>query len=98
MIALDTLRRWGTVLRLELMRESVFMACRVVIGYDDARAMVTLQDPSFGPAWEVSYRDFDRMWTFETPPPRPEEGAGQWEVDATRRWPAGATPGQRRTR
>ncbi len=64
MIALDTLRRWGEVLRPELMRESVLMACRVVIGYDDARQVVVLHDPSFGPAWEVSYQDFDTMWAF----------------------------------
>src|SRR6266700_2920381 len=36
---------------------------RVVIGYDDARRVVTLHDPTFGPAWTVDYDDFDRMWS-----------------------------------
>lgn len=64
MTALDTLRRWGEVIGTEALRESVFMACRVVIGYDDARKVVVLHDPSFGPAWEVSYAEFDAMWSF----------------------------------
>jgi len=64
MVALDTLHRWGQVIGVESMRESVLMACRVVIGYDDVRRVVTLHDPSFGPAWEVSYADFDAMWGF----------------------------------
>lgn len=63
MVALDTLRRWGQVVGVEPLRESVFMACRVVVGYDDARNVVILHDPSFGPAWEVSYHDFDAMWS-----------------------------------
>src|SRR3989442_1536814 len=36
---------------------------RVVIGYDDARRVVTLHDPTFGPVWTVDYDDFDRMWS-----------------------------------
>jgi len=36
---------------------------RVLIGYDDARRVVTLHDPTFGPAWTVGYDDFDRMWS-----------------------------------
>ena len=36
---------------------------RVVVGYDDARRVVTLHDPTFGPAWTVDYDDFDRMWS-----------------------------------
>jgi hypothetical protein len=46
------------------MRESVLMACRVVIGYDDPRKVIILHDPSFGPAWELSYADFETMWSF----------------------------------
>jgi tetratricopeptide (TPR) repeat protein len=64
MVALDTLRRWGEKLGAESLHESLFLACRVVIGYDDARKVVILHDPSFGPAWEVSYSDFDTMWSF----------------------------------
>ena len=36
---------------------------RVVIGYDDERRVVTMHDPSFGPAWELSYDDFLTAWT-----------------------------------
>jgi len=64
MVALDTLRRWGQVLGAETLRESAFMACRVVIGYDDPRKVIILHDPSFGPAWELSYADFETMWSF----------------------------------
>jgi tetratricopeptide (TPR) repeat protein len=35
---------------------------RLVIGYDDARRVMIMHDPSFGPAWEVGYDDFDKMW------------------------------------
>ena len=44
------------------LRESVFMADRVVIGYDDDREVLLLHDPKFGPAWEITYADFDKMW------------------------------------
>ena len=64
MVALDTLRRWGKVVGTETLRESGFMACRVVIGYDDPRKVMILHDPSFGPAWELSYADFENMWSF----------------------------------
>jgi hypothetical protein len=36
---------------------------RVLIGYDDARRVVTLHDPTFGPAWTIDYDGFDRMWS-----------------------------------
>lgn len=64
MVALDTLRRWGQVIGGEALRESLLLACRVVIGYDDVRKVVIFHDPSFGPAWEVSYADFEPMWNF----------------------------------
>jgi tetratricopeptide (TPR) repeat protein len=44
------------------MRESAMLACRVLIGYDDVRRVVLLHDPSFGPAREIGYDDFERMW------------------------------------
>jgi tetratricopeptide (TPR) repeat protein len=44
--------------------ESMVMASRVVIGYDDARRVLILHDPTFGPAWEVGYDDFWKMWNF----------------------------------
>ena len=62
MVAPDTLRHWGELLGQDISQETLFEAARVVIGYDDVRKVVILQDPSFGPAWEVSYDDFDTMW------------------------------------
>ncbi len=62
MVPADTLRRWGEVLGIKTWQESVLQTRRVVIGYDDQRNVVILHDPSFGPAWEVSYDDLERMW------------------------------------
>lgn len=45
-----------------LLNEVVTAANRVVVGYDDDREVLTLHDPSFGPAWEVPYEEFDKMW------------------------------------
>ena len=42
--------------------ESLLESKRVIIGYDDERRVVVLHDPSFGPAWEVGYDDFELMW------------------------------------
>lgn len=42
--------------------ESLLQSSRVVIGYDDERKIVILHDPSFGPAWQVSFDDFEKMW------------------------------------
>src|SRR5215470_11061448 len=36
---------------------------RVLIDYDDARRVVTLHDPTFGPAWTIDYDGFDRLWS-----------------------------------
>ncbi len=43
-------------------RESIHLAVRVAIGYDDARGVIVLHDPSFGPALELSRADFETMW------------------------------------
>jgi len=45
-------------------RDSLFVAFRVVVGYDDEARQVRLHDPAFGPAVPVGYDDFDRMWAF----------------------------------
>lgn len=45
------------------LNESVTAAARVVVGMDDDRQVVIIHDPSFGPAWEVGYREFDAMWS-----------------------------------
>ncbi len=42
--------------------ESVYAAARLVIGYDDNKKVFIVHDPSFGPAFEISYDDFDKMW------------------------------------
>jgi tetratricopeptide (TPR) repeat protein len=47
-----------------LISDSVYLAGRVVVGYDDTRGIVILHDPVFGPDWEVSYADFLQMWRF----------------------------------
>jgi tetratricopeptide (TPR) repeat protein len=39
-------------------------AARVVIGYDDERKVMILHEPSFGPASEIGYDDFERMWQY----------------------------------
>ncbi len=70
---IETESPWSGVFRkmesLDIMRqigkfawESLFSSDRVVIGYNDDRGVIILHDPSFGPAWEVSYKDFDDMW------------------------------------
>jgi tetratricopeptide (TPR) repeat protein len=47
-----------------VMNDSIAYACRVVIGYDDARRVLILHDPTLGPAWEVDYDDFWKLWNF----------------------------------
>ena len=47
-----------------LISDSVYLAGRVVVGYDDARGVMIVHDPIFGPDWEVSYEDFLQMWRF----------------------------------
>lgn len=49
-------------LRYGYIREVIHMASRVVIGYDDERKVMMLHDPSFGPAWEMGYSDFESNW------------------------------------
>jgi tetratricopeptide (TPR) repeat protein len=47
-----------------LISDSVYIAARVVVGYDDTREVMIVHDPIFGPDWEVSYDDFRQMWRF----------------------------------
>jgi tetratricopeptide (TPR) repeat protein len=47
-----------------LISDSVYIAGRVVVGYDDTREIVIIHDPIFGPDWEVPYEDFLQMWRF----------------------------------
>lgn len=57
--------------------ESLLHAGRVFIGYDDQRAVAILHDPTFGPALEVPYERFQKMW----------QGAGGWYSAAIPRDP-----------
>jgi tetratricopeptide (TPR) repeat protein len=43
-------------------QETLTLAARVVVGYDDAKEVVVIHDPTFGPAWEVGYDDLELMW------------------------------------
>lgn len=45
-----------------MINDSVFVASRIVIGYDDSRQVLIMHDPIFGPDWEISYSDFQSMW------------------------------------
>ena len=62
MISLDLLAIYRDSLRAGTIAEAMVGAARVVIGYDDARHVVILNDPSFGPAYDLAEADFDRMW------------------------------------
>jgi tetratricopeptide (TPR) repeat protein len=42
--------------------DSLHIAMRTVIGYDDERQVLVVHNPSLGPAVEVSYSDFEKMW------------------------------------
>jgi hypothetical protein len=59
---LGRMERLETFRRLETPWESLLESHRVVIGYDDDRRVIILHDAAFGPAWEVRYDDFERMW------------------------------------
>lgn len=49
-------------IKFRSLRESVLLASRLIIGYDDERRKLIMHDPLFGPAFELSYEDFDKMW------------------------------------
>jgi tetratricopeptide (TPR) repeat protein len=56
-------RRLSARFKVNTILETQTMAGRVVIGYDDSRSVVILHDPTFGPAFEMSYADFDSAWS-----------------------------------
>ena len=66
MISLDDLRQFTERSGTNPAAESVHLAARVVVGYDDERRVFLIHDPTFGPAWEVGYDDFERMWDVST--------------------------------
>jgi tetratricopeptide (TPR) repeat protein len=64
MVSLEDLEKIkGQMDNLNPVRESVIAALRLFIGYDDDRKVFIVHDPSFGPAFEIGYDDFDKMWS-----------------------------------
>jgi len=49
--------------RMNPLHEIAMRCSRVVVGLDPVRRVVIVHDPVFGPAWEVPYNDFERMWS-----------------------------------
>jgi Ankyrin repeats (many copies) len=66
MLSFEAITQLEESLKLKVSRESLLFSARVVIGYDDDRKVLIMHDPSFGPAFEVSYADFEKMWTATT--------------------------------
>ena len=44
------------------LRSALHVASRAIIGYDDERKVMILHDPSFGPAFEMGYDEFESSW------------------------------------
>lgn len=61
MVALDTIKKNEDLIPGLTAKETVYAASRLGIGYNDAKRVAILHCPTFGPAWEVDYEDFDRM-------------------------------------
>jgi hypothetical protein len=57
--AVDQLRAGGCETGLN---DSVFLATRLLVGYDDERQVFVMHDPSLGPNLELGYEEFERMW------------------------------------
>lgn len=79
--AIEQLRQGGCDTGLN---DSVYVAARLVVGYDDERQVLTMHDPSFGPNLELGYEEFEAMWrAVETkywahhPDPLPPAAAGR---------------------
>ena len=62
MVSLEDLRKIQEQAEMNPALESTIMASRLVIGYDDSRKTFIVHDPSFGPAFELPYEDFEKMW------------------------------------
>ena len=62
LVPLETVERAGFGSGIDR-SEFLLATFRVLLGYDDEARLVTLHDPTFGPAWKVSYADFERMWS-----------------------------------
>jgi hypothetical protein len=44
------------------LNDSVILASKLLVGYDDERQVFVMHDPSFGPSLELGYEEFERMW------------------------------------
>lgn len=55
-------KEWGINAEQDSMHVALFGSTRPVIGYDDERKVVVLHDPTFGPAFEMTYDDFMLTW------------------------------------
>jgi hypothetical protein len=78
--------------------QSSTAAARVVIGYDDGRKVMIVHEPSFGPAGEIGYEEFERMWQYNEYKymARPPQGYAEYLAKrrATEAYPA-RTPDMR---
>jgi len=63
MVGLDVQRKIGERIPMNPLHELATRCERVVVGLDPTRRVVIVHDPAFGPAWEVPYDDFERMWS-----------------------------------
>ncbi|HVO47642.1 MAG TPA: hypothetical protein VMT29_15045 [Steroidobacteraceae bacterium] len=55
-------QEWGINAEQDPMHVAIYGSTRLVIGYDDERKVLVLHDPSFGPAFEMSYDEFMLTW------------------------------------
>ncbi len=44
------------------LNDSVILASKLLLGYDDERQVLIMHDPSFGPDLELGYEEFEQMW------------------------------------
>lgn len=51
-------------LEFAFLTDSMHAAPRLLIGYDDERRVMIVHDPSFGPALDIGYDDFETMWRY----------------------------------
>jgi tetratricopeptide (TPR) repeat protein len=55
-------KEWDIDPERDAMHVAIYGTTRLVIGYDDERKVLVLHDPTFGPAFEMSYDDFMSTW------------------------------------
>jgi tetratricopeptide (TPR) repeat protein len=62
MVPVTDMERWSAQLGKNPARDQRMMAARVVVGFDEARGVMLMHDPSFGPAWELPRAQFEAAW------------------------------------